>query len=357
MEDLIPQGAYAKKLYPLLPKAAFQPDPSKLVLLFANLLILILGGAMGSQLRHWPPQWLWLYLPFSLVMANSVTFLAFVNHDLLHGSIIRNRKLAHTIALFGLTAVWMPPTLWKIIHNRIHHNHTNAVVDPDRNYTYQQPNTVGKRVQRCLVPSSELARPWLALGLLVQWSVYAFRNVLSVLVGRDSLQKYAPATFTVSTQDRRAIAREFAVMVSLHLGVLAWLAFDPLQVLLAYALPLSLGHGGMMAYIYTNHLFSPMTSVNDPLANSVSLQVGRFFDVLHIHFSHHAEHHIFPGLNSDYYPLVRALLAQQYPERKGYVIRGQQAWHLLLSTPRQYLDDVTLTDWHGQEQVSCHLNF
>ena len=41
----------------------------------------------------------------------------------------------------------------------------------------------------------------------------------------------------------------------------------------------------------------------------------KIFDWLHHHFSHHTEHHLFPQMSSDYYPLVRAILRERYAER------------------------------------------
>ena len=120
-----------------------------------------------------------------------------------------------------------------------------------------------------------------------------------------------------------------------------------MQVLLAYLLPLAVGHGGMMMYIFTNHLFCPMTAVNDPLGNSISVRVPKLLDILHFNFSYHAEHHIFPWLNSDYYPQVRELLQQHFPERMGYVVPLAEAWRRLLHTPNLYWDDATLTNWSG----------
>ncbi|MEO1126085.1 MAG: fatty acid desaturase [Cyanobacteria bacterium J06639_16] len=270
MDGLIPQRVYAKQLRSQLPPTAFNPDPSKLILLLINLLILLLGWGIGAQLNHWPKQWLWLYVPFAVVMANSVIVMAFASHDLMHGSVIRNYKLAYKISLVSQAILWMPPTLWKIIHNQIHHNKTNTPEDPDRNYQYQQPDTIGKRVQNLFFPSSEVSLVWLILGMMIQWSVYAFRNILLALVENSSRQNYAPATFTVSNRERWKIVQEFALMLGMHFGVLAWLSFDPLKLALAYVLPIVLGHAGMMFYIYTNHLVSPMTDVNDPLVNSVS---------------------------------------------------------------------------------------
>ncbi|NJL44759.1 MAG: fatty acid desaturase [Leptolyngbyaceae cyanobacterium SM2_3_12] len=354
MQGLISQAEYAKRLRPYLPAAAFEPDPSKLWLLLLNLLILGVGWAIGAQLDSWPRAWLWLYVPVALGMGNSIVVIAFTYHDLMHGSVVRNRKLTYLIALVSQVILWTPPTLWAINHNRVHHNQTNSLADPDRNYLYDQPNTIGKRVQSLLVPSSEVAVPWLVVGLASQWVLYAFRNLGSALLFGGKNQNFAPATVPINAQKRWRVAQEFGLMVAMHLGVLAWLSFDPLKLLLAYGLPLAIGYGGMIAYIYTNHLASPMTDVNDPLVNSISLRMPKFVDVMHLNFSYHAEHHIFPGLNSDYYPAVQTLLHQLYPTKTPYVLSPRYAWQLLRSTPRLYADAVTLTDWQGQRRVPCY---
>ena len=97
-----------------------------------------------------------------------------------------------------------------------------------------------------------------------------------------------------------------------------------------------------------------MTDVNDPLINSVSLRVPKLFDLLHLNFSYHTEHHIFPAMNSDYYPVLQELLKTHYPERFN-LVNGEQAWHLLMQTPRHYQSDHVLTDWSGEKSVSCPL--
>lgn len=353
MNGLIHQSTYAKSLRAELPKAAFAPDLGKLYLLVINLAILGCGWGIGAQLHHWPAQWLWLYLPFALVMANSVMFMAFGSHDMMHGSVTRNRKLAYGLAVLTHTVLWMPPTLWKIVHNRIHHNKTNQLEDPDRNYFLGQPNTIGKRLQALLFPSSTMALPGLAVSLMTVWGIYALRNSLSILIWNGKSPVLAPAPMRVTQREKLTIVGELAVITLLHLGILTWLAFNPLQIALAYFLPIALGHAGMMAYIFTHHLVCPITEINDPLVNTRSLLLPKWIDALHLNFSHHAEHHIFPGLNSDYYPQVRKLLYEH--EHQGYVVSASEAWQMLLSTHRLYLDNVTLTDWQGQARSFCHL--
>ena len=166
---LILQAEYAKKLRPFIPAEAFIPDPSKLVILFINLAILILGWAIAKHLDRWPVYLLLLYLPLAVVMGNSIVVLLFSSHELMHGSVIKNLRLSRVIRLLGLAMLWMPPTLWKAVHNREHHSKTNSLLDPDRNYLSAQPRTWGKWIQDMFVPSIEVNPIGLTLGMATAW--------------------------------------------------------------------------------------------------------------------------------------------------------------------------------------------
>lgn len=351
-EKLIPQAEYAKKLRPFLPAEAFHPDPSKLFILIINLAILIVGWAIASDLDRIPLYLCWLYLPFTVVMGNSIIVLLFSSHDLMHGSVIRNSFWQKTICLLGLSMLWMPPTLWQSVHNRVHHNKTNSLADPDRNYLYEQPNTWGKRIQDLFAPSITVNRFWFAVGMTTAWGIYTFRNLTSVLLfNRDSVD-YVPAAFTVSDKERLAIAGEFIIILAIHLSIWFYLEFDALKLCLSYFLPIGLGYSGIMFYVYTNHMACRMTEVNDPLANSISIGVPKFFDLLHLNFSYHTEHHIFPALNSDYYPMVQELLKTYYPDRFHH-LSAIEAWNLLNQTPRHYKDMHTFTTWSDRTSMTC----
>jgi len=123
-------ASYARHLRPLLPPGAFRTDPNRLLLVLINLAILGLGWAMADQLDRWPGFWPLAFLPFALVMGNSVIVLLFATHDLLHGSSLRGRGWRRAVGLLGLTLLWMPPTLWHAVHNREHHSHTNSLRIP-----------------------------------------------------------------------------------------------------------------------------------------------------------------------------------------------------------------------------------
>jgi fatty acid desaturase len=187
------------------------------------------------------------------------------------------------------------------------------------------------------------------------WLFHNFSNLSSILLFNKKSVNYVPAAFTVSKKDRLVIALECLGILAIHLSILAYLGFEPLKITLGYLLPLAISNAGIMFYIYTNHLICRMTSVNDPLINSLSLRVPKIFDRLHLNFSYHTEHHIFPSLNSDYYPLVQELIQTHYPGRMNLVSAGE-AWQLLMKTPRHYKDELTLTDSSGKISVSCPFN-
>ncbi|MBW4579247.1 MAG: fatty acid desaturase [Tildeniella nuda ZEHNDER 1965/U140] len=355
-QALTHQSVYAKKLRPLLPPEAFFPDASKAVILCINLAILVLGWAIADKLDRWDIRLLWLYLPLALIMGNSVAVLAFSCHDLMHGTVARNHRLIGVLSLLGQTILWMPPTLWKLLHNRVHHNTTNSLSDPDRNYLHTQPKTWGKWLQNLCFPSFEVHPIGLVVGMAAAWGFYAFRNLTSVLLFNRETVDYLPAAFKVKAKERLAIAGEFLVILVLHLGILSYLQFSLVKIVMSYLLPIWVGYSIMIFYIYTQHLVCPLTAVNDPLVNSVSLRVPKIVDRLHLNFSYHAEHHIFPSINSDYYPAVRELLQIYYPDRMHYILDAREAWRFLLATPRHYQDETTLTNWSGKASIACLLN-
>ena len=346
------QADYAKKLRPLLPPEAFVPDRGKLWILLINLAILILGWGIAAHLDLWRWYLLWIYLPLALVMGNSVIILLFSTHDFLHSKTIKSPWLRQVISLLGLTMLWMPPTLWKAVHNREHHNKTNSLQDPDRNYLDSQPKTWGKWIQNAFVPSAEVHPVLLTIGMAHAWGVHTFRNLTSVLLFNNQGAKYPVVAFGVSEKERRAIALELFIMTGIHLSIVTFLGFHPVKLILSYFLPLWIGYSGLIFYIYTNHMLCRMTPVNDVLINSLSIRVPKIFDRLHCNFSYHTEHHIFPGINSDYYPLVQELIQTHYGDRFNLMDAGQ-AWRLMLATPRHYKSEEVFTDWSGNKSIPC----
>jgi fatty acid desaturase len=128
--------------------------------------------------------------------------------------------------------------------------------------------------------------------------------------------------------DRWRIAIELAVILAIQVCVFfavggRWVSYlwaGPISYLAASAV--------VMSYIWTNHTLNPLCEENDPLLASTTVSVPSLFNHLHSNFSFHTEHHVFPSLNSDYYPLVAKLLKEQYPDRYNEIPFGE-AWRQL----------------------------
>ncbi len=349
----ISHSEYITILRPFLPPEAFLPDNNKILILFINIAILILGWGTAHYLDQWTWYLLWLFLPLAVIMGNSIIVLLFSTHDLMHSKSINNNSLLkQSLYLLGLTMLWMPPTLWLALHNRQHHHNTNTIKDPDRSYLFEHPNNWGKWIQNRFAPSSEVSSLELILGLASAWGIYTFRNLTSILFFNNGLPEYLPRAFKVNQKQRRTIALEILVILGIHLGIINFVGLHPIKLLLGYFLPIWIGYAGVIFYIYTNHLLCPMKEINDPLLNTLSVRVPRIFDCLHLNFSYHTEHHLFPGLNSDYYPMVQALLLEKFPDRLNLLLMGD-AWRLLLKTPRYYKTENILTDWTGTKSSIC----
>jgi fatty acid desaturase len=352
---LIAQLDYAKRLRPLLPVDAFSPDSGTLTILGLNGVILVLGWAMARQLQpsHW--QGLIAFLPFALLMGNSVVVMLFGSHNLMHSKAIQQPQLRWLIQLLGGSLGWMPPTLWKAVHNREHHGKTNSEQDPDRNYNANQPESWGKWLQNLFVPSIEVHPFWLFVGMTSVWGLHTFRNLTSVLLFNDGSTKYPVFPLQVSSRERRQIAIELGAIVLIHMAIILFIGLRPLPLLLGYFIPIWIGYSIAIAYIYTNHMACQMTDTNDPLINSISLKMPAIIDTLHFNFSYHTEHHVFPGMNPEYYPQVRALLLEHYPERFN-LLGAREAWRLLMCTPRHYLDATTFATSCGTITRPCPLS-
>jgi fatty acid desaturase len=101
------------------------------------------------------------------------------------------------------------------------------------------------------------------------------------------------------------------------LGVAWWgacgVAVGAVPFLFVYVLPLLVGNAIVMAFIVTNHSLSPLTPVNDPLANSLSVTLPRPLEWLTLDFGYHVEHHVFPALSMRHGWVVRDVLRARLP--------------------------------------------
>ena len=107
----------------------------------------------------------------------------------------------------------------------------------------------------------------------------------------------------------------------------------------------------VMRYISTNHNISPLTKINDPLENSLTVTTNPVFDFFHLNFGYHTEHHIFPRMSGAYTKKVHYEVKKMFPDTYQ-CMKKSTALKLLYSTPRIYKNMTTLINPKTLERFS-----
>ena len=143
-------------------------------------------------------------------------------------------------------------------------------------------------------------------------------------------------------EDRVAVVyAESAAMLAFWIGVLA--LAGPWNFLFLFVLPLIVANSVIMSYIATNHFLNPLTEINDPLANTLSVTSPRWLEKLHLQFGYHVEHHLFPTLSARHAPVVRDVLIRLYGDRY-LTMPHVRALRLLYTRPKIHDGHDTLVD-------------
>jgi fatty acid desaturase len=209
----------------------------------------------------------WVFWPLvpllSLAVGLAFAGLTFLAHDTLHGSVVRGRRLRYVVGWIGLLPFMLSPRLWIAWHNRIHHGNANKPgVDPDANPTLVEYRS-SRRVRFVTDHFALGRRSWTgAIGLLIGFSVQS-AHVLT----------YARRRGFLSAREHWLAIGETAFAMALWASLA--LAVGPLRFLFVFVLPLVVANTIVMSFIMTNHGLTPLTQINDPLVNTLSVTVPR----------------------------------------------------------------------------------
>jgi fatty acid desaturase len=321
-------ASYADVVRPHLSARAFEPARSRLLWLPVHMSIIALLAWSITLHRLTPPLW-----PVaSLVIGVSMSAIAFLGHEVLHGAIVRGRVAIRALGGICLLPFTVSPTLWTNWHNRIHHHHCAKVgADPD-----MYPTLDEYRSQFF----ARIMADYFGLG------GRRYRSWIGLLVG-----------FTGQSQQMLWEARRLGILTpALHrralvefmLGVAWWAAIalivGGVPFVFIYVLPLVVANVVVMMFILTNHSLSSLTpTVNDPLVNSLSVTLPRALEWLSLDFGFHVEHHIFPSMSARHGREVRDALRAHFGERYQSMPITTAA-RQLYRTGRVYFDDTTLID-------------
>lgn len=311
---------YIRRLRPLLPKEAFQPEKRKLLPAALHLSLIVSGWIALRYIRG-------IYVPLvSLGIGNSLVCLGFLAHETSHRVVVRNPKIRYKLELLFWGLNLIPATMWIRLHNESHHAHTNTIVDPDRRFLLAEKNSHTIGYATILYPNRYLR---FSIICLFQFIFYIARNLVSVFTpGRKlKLNSFTPK---YTAGDKRTIAVEILFIFCIQGGIFLISGSHLKSYFFAGLAPVLVTSIIGMSYIFTNHFLNPIGNGEDPLASTTSVIVPRWIDNLHLNFSYHTEHHLFPTMNSKYYPFVKALLQQHFPSQYNR-LKLSDAWHRLWS--------------------------
>lgn len=324
-EALRPFTFYASHLRALMPKEMFELAPLR-VGFFLTYFGLAAAGFAAFMLMDltWP-----IKLALAVVIGFCYGGLGFTAHEVLHGSVVRNKTLQDIIAFFSFMPFFISPTFWRYWHNQLHHGKTQSLIsDPDA-FPLMRVFKNSKFIQRMFpfTPGSGHLRSytyfffWFSFHVFVAQTYLRFRNSLF-----DRL-------------DHKRTTWEMSAQIAIMATVIYLAGLE--NILYTFFIPLWVQNYFVMSYIATNHNLNPLTRVNDPLVNSLTVTSVPAFEWIQLNFGYHVEHHVFPAMSPRHSKHVHELLKKEFPKEYTYMPKWK-AMGLLYKTARIYKDSKTL---------------
>lgn len=302
-----------------LPNNIFKPHPARLVFLFT---LYLLAAFSIYAIAAFDLPW-FFNLGLGVALGYCWAIGGLIGHELLHGSIVKNRMAQEVLGFFCFLPFFISPTFWKFWHNNLHHSHTQKIImDPDAYPTYRiykQSRFIQWMYK--YTPGSGTFRSylyfffWFTFNAQVAQYYFRFRNRIF-----DKL-------------NHKRVNLELAVILAIHTGALTLIG--PQNWLFAVFVPFLVMNYIPFSYISTNHNLSPLTSTNDPLVNTLTVTNHPILEFLHINFGYHVEHHLFPNMNGVHLKKVHLGLKDQFPDTYQ-VMPKWKAIRQLYSTARIY---------------------
>ena len=132
---------------------------------------------------------------------------------------------------------------------------------------------------------------------------------------------------------------ELALAILIHAMFLGFVGYQNWVWL--YVIPFLIQNYIPFSYISTNHTLSPLTKVNDPFENSLTVTNHPVIEFLHINFGYHVEHHLFPTMCHSHHKKLHEILKDKFPDNYKFMHKAD-ALKLLYSTPRIYKNNKVL---------------
>lgn len=316
---------YNRKLTPHLPVHFFKRTPARTLFapFFIGLNVLLIFAVLTLDM-HWS-----LKVLAGFLIGQFNAGLAFISHETSHGQHISKKSAQDFLVLFAFSPFMISPTYWRFWHNRLHHGNTQYILkDPDAfpNMTvYRQ----SKFLQRLIswTPGSRTFRSY--FYFFFWFSLQATLNQVYLRFGNKMWDE----------MNHKRVTAEYAFQALLMAAYVYFIgSAAPLYLIV---IPFMIQNYTVMSYISTNHNISPLTKVNDPLVNSLTVTTNPLFDFFHLNFGYHVEHHIFPRMSGAYTKKVHCEIKKMFPDTYQCMPKIR-ALKLLYKTSRIYKNPTTL---------------
>jgi fatty acid desaturase len=297
---------YLDELMDYIPKEAFKPAYYKLVPMSLYFLVVVAMIYLSIAIESYA----WTIL-FAAISGFCIACIFLFCHELTHGTIIKNKTGMYIAELVFWPLSGMPPTLWRVIHNRAHHTGANSYADPDRR-TFKSEKNFWNTVYNAFIYPNKKLRFSLTVGFAMLF--YTGKHIASALYPegkKPAIVTYKPK-FT--RKEKNKIKWEllyimvFQSLIGIALGWKLYLIFS----LVSWVVSSSI----LISMIITQHLINPVFIENpDPMLTATSVRIPSWLDRLIDYHSFHIEHHVLPGINFDYYPKMGHIMQNMYPDR------------------------------------------
>ena len=326
-------GEYNKELSQYFDRSYLKRDPMRLSYFF----VFVGVAALGIYLIKFAALPFILKPILGIIVGMMFGGMAFISHELLHGAVLKDRKLQDAFSLIGFAPFIISPTYWRFWHNKLHHGNTQLLYkDPDAFPT----KMIWKRSKfmRFVYPLSPGSKTFLSYFYFFYWfSFQAFLNQVYMRFGNKMWEK----------MDHRKVTLEFTVQVIAFTAYVGFIGVE--NWLWLWIIPFAVQNYTVMSYISTNHNLSPYTRVNDPLMNSLSVTNHPLLEKVHLNFGYHTEHHLFPSMPMSKAKEVHKKLKELYPDRYKCMPK-KEALKRLYSTSRIYKNRETLINPFTDEE-------
>lgn len=307
----------------------FEKSPWRALAVLPMIAAVVALSAAVVALR---PPW-YVAAVASLVLGNLYARLTFFGHEVSHGSTVSSPWLKALIAYPCFAIFLLSPHLWVVWHNQVHHPRAGIEGEDPDNYGTMDEYRRNSRLFR----------------VFVRYAPGGARALASIVYLCTCFTAQAQAVLWLKSRRmpgfgglRRArAALDSAVMLAFWAALGAYLG--PRCALFVIVLPMLVANFVVLSYISTNHMVSPLAAEPNTMVTTLGVSTPAAVDGLHLWFSHHVEHHLFPSMASHHYPKVREVLRRRFGE--AYVTPPHwRALYVLLRTGRVYDGSDALID-------------